>query len=126
MGQRSRELIQIWGDYGWRVTSVFYEGPGGTRMHRVAGYDVPQEVRLVLHVEHRGSASSAPSRRASRSGWASVGARTRCARSCTRPRPACPAQQGSPQERRLTVGWTGARRDRCTRDPPLSRGVQPA
>lgn len=56
MGQRSRELTQVWGYYGWVVTGVFYEGADGARVEPVAGYDVPQEVRLVLQVGRRWAA----------------------------------------------------------------------
>ena len=53
MGQRSRELTQVFGFSGWVVDEVFFEAANGTRVQPVAGYDVPQEVLMVLRVRRR-------------------------------------------------------------------------
>lgn len=59
MGQRGRILTQVWGYQGWRVKDCFYEREDGTRVEPVAGYDLPQDVRLVLQVERRWSSRCA-------------------------------------------------------------------
>jgi transposase len=53
MGQRSRELTQVFGFSGWVVDEVFFEAANGTRVQPVAGYDVPQEVLMVVRVRRR-------------------------------------------------------------------------
>jgi transposase len=53
MGQRSRELTQIFGFSGWVVNEVFFEAADGTRVQPIAGYDVPQEVRMILGARRR-------------------------------------------------------------------------
>jgi transposase len=53
MGQRGRELTQIFGYRGWIVEGTYYEAEDGTRVVPVAGFDVPQHVLLVLQVRRR-------------------------------------------------------------------------
>jgi len=53
MGQRGRELTQIFGFAGWVVDEVFFEAADGERVEPVAGYDVPQGVRMVLGARRR-------------------------------------------------------------------------
>jgi transposase len=53
MGQRGKSLTQLWGYQGWRVATHWFERADGTKVTPVAGYDVPQEVRVVLRVERR-------------------------------------------------------------------------
>ena len=56
MGERGKILAQVWGYQGWRVTEAFFERVDGSRVEPVAGYDLPQGIRLVLRVERRWSA----------------------------------------------------------------------
>ena len=56
MGQRRQILTQVWGYVGWRVREAFFENAAGQRVVGVAGYDVPQDVQLVLQVERRWAA----------------------------------------------------------------------
>jgi|HubBroStandDraft_4_1064222.scaffolds.fasta_scaffold59587_1 transposase len=56
MGQRSRELTQIFGYMGWVVKELFFEDVRGRRVVPVAGYDIPQDVRVVLRVKRRWTA----------------------------------------------------------------------
>ena len=56
MGQRSRELTQVLGYYGWVVMGVGFEAKDGTVVQPVAGYDVPQDVLLVVRVGRRWAA----------------------------------------------------------------------
>jgi transposase len=53
MGQRSRELTQIFGFSGWIINAVFFEAADGTRVQPIAGYDVPQGVRMILEARRR-------------------------------------------------------------------------
>ena len=53
MGQRSKELTQIFGFCGWVVAEVFFEAADGTRVQPVAGYDMPQGVQMVLAARRR-------------------------------------------------------------------------
>lgn len=53
MGQRGRILTQVFGYQGWRVVEAWFETPEGRRVEPVAGFDLPQEVRLVLRTERR-------------------------------------------------------------------------
>jgi transposase len=56
MGQRSRELTQVFGYSGWVVQEVFFEDVQGRRVVPLAGYDVPQDVLAVLRVRRRWTA----------------------------------------------------------------------
>jgi transposase len=53
MSQRGRELTQILGYSGWAVSEIYFEAADGTRVQPVAGYDVTQDVRLVLVARRR-------------------------------------------------------------------------
>jgi transposase len=53
MGQRSRDLTRIFGFSGWVVDELLFEMHDGTRVQPVAGYDVPQDVLMVLRVRRR-------------------------------------------------------------------------
>jgi transposase len=53
MGQRGQTLTQVLGYRGWRVVEVSYERVDGTKVTPVAGYDLPQELLLVLRTERR-------------------------------------------------------------------------
>src|SRR5262249_5732543 len=59
MGQRSRELTQVFGYSGWGVKEMFFEDVQGRRVVPLAGYDVPQDVRVVLRVGRRWTARCA-------------------------------------------------------------------
>ena len=59
MGQRSRELTQVFGYSGWVVQEMFFEDVQGRRVVPLAGYDVPQDVRVVLRVRRRWTARCA-------------------------------------------------------------------
>ena len=59
MGQRSRELTQVFGYYGWVVQEMSFEDVQGRRVVPLAGYDVPPEVLLVLRVRRRWTARCA-------------------------------------------------------------------
>jgi transposase len=53
MGQRNRELTQVFGYNGWIVKGISYEASDRSRVVPVAGYDVPQGVLAVVHVQRR-------------------------------------------------------------------------
>jgi transposase len=53
MSQRTKELTQILGYYGWKVAEVYFEAADGSRVKPIAGFDVPQDVRVVLVAERR-------------------------------------------------------------------------
>jgi transposase len=53
VGQRDRILTQITGVRGWRVRDASFETAGGERIEPVAGYDVPEDAVLVLHMTRR-------------------------------------------------------------------------
>jgi transposase len=59
MGQRSRELTQVFGYRGWVVKEVVFEDSRHTPVVPVAGYDVPQDVVVVLRVARRWTARCA-------------------------------------------------------------------
>ena len=53
MSQRGKELTQIFGYNGWIVVEVLFEADDGSRVTPLAGYDMPQGVRMVLMVRRR-------------------------------------------------------------------------
>ena len=59
MGQRSRELTQVFGYSGWVVKEMVFEDARGERVVPLAGYDVTQDVRVVLRVARRWTARCA-------------------------------------------------------------------
>jgi len=56
MGQRSRELTQVFGYMGWVVKEILFEDARGRRVFPRAGYDLPPDAQVVLRVKRRWTA----------------------------------------------------------------------
>lgn len=57
MGQRARILTQILGFDGWRVKEVCFEADDGRRVVPVGSFPLPHDVRVVLRLERRWTAT---------------------------------------------------------------------